>query len=150
MNDAERRELDRLRAEVRDIRQWMKNIPARFGPPPRSVVYLRVGDGNELIAAASPVLGLKTLDIGSPITSVPTAEPTLGTTYADGLTAATDLDTEETVWLASCVQESGGTAKQDLTGQLPEGLPVWCYRSFAIPISGGGGATALVWLPWRV
>lgn len=137
-----------LEAEIARMQRRLDRIPARWRDV--QVRYLRVGDGNELIAAASPVLGLKTLDIGSPITSVPTAEPTMGTTYADGLTAATDLDTEETVWLASCAQESGGTARQDLTGALPEGVPVWCYRSCAIPISGGGGATATVWLPWRV
>lgn len=133
-----------LRDETRR-RVVVPGAPAA-GPFPR---YLRVEDGNELIGAAS-LLGLKTIALGSPITSVPTAVPVVGTTYADGLSAATDLDTGDVVWIASCAQEDGGTAQQDLTGDLPEGVPVLCVRSLSVPISGGGGTVAQVWLPWRV
>lgn len=123
------------------------------------VDYLRliVGAGNTIEGATygSPV-GLQGLDpaTDTPITAVPTAIPTLsdfnGGTFTDGLATAR-IPGGTYVWIASYVQLNGTDDHFDSPFSIAKGQSLACQLSTAVqvPITGGGGATATVYLPWQ-
>lgn len=137
--------------EVRALRDETRRrtvVPA--STPSTDARYLRVEDGNDLITASN-LKGLKGIPVGGTgIEYVPTASPSTGNTYTDGLAVATDVDSGELVWIASKTKV-GAVETQDLYGDLVQGQPVTCLQAILLPIGSAAGTTfATVWLPFRV
>lgn len=142
----------RLQAEVRDLRDRGRNriiVPPRGGVG-EELLLLYSEQGNTLLSSPATVKGMQVT--GTNLTAVPAAEPTVGTTYANGLgwgkifNADGSLPTGR-VWIYNgpVLGVAGG-----LTSALVENNPFWCKMVYQVPITGGGGATALVYQPWRI
>lgn len=104
-------------------------------------IAVQIGDGNDITPSgytANTIYGIKT--IGSPVTTVPTAEvpdsPTPGD-YDDGLSWGT-LNSGNKVWVANYVT---GTDENDYEGvnvSLPEDSNTWSATQVTVNVSGGG------------
>lgn len=87
----------------------------------------------------------------SAITAVPTAapNPSAAGTYTDGLCGGTLFEGSSSsyVWVAIKVN-TGGADISDSIGTLIEGMIIQSRYRIQLPITGGGGAVADVYLPW--
>ena len=128
---------------------------ARPGGSGTTLTVIVMGAGNSLgTYAAVEYFGLKAISTTG-IEEVPTAVPTaIDTVYSDGLSAG--LLNGNLVWVASRIYldttDNGtpDTSFQDKFISVPEDVSVICYQSHQVPITGGGGTTATVYLPGLV
>ena len=149
-------ELAALRAELRAVRREMELLPiGESHSGLNALPAILIGQGNELFdgnVAFDDIYGA-TLpsDVDAP-TEVPTAVPSsmlAGATLADGLCVGKldyDTDAGELVWVATKVRIDGVTYA-DATSVLVEDMAILSMTTVRLPITGGGGATATVYLP---
>lgn len=109
---------------------------------------LIMDQGNAIHTTLATVYGLKA---NGSITSVPSAAPSFGATntYTDGLACAEDQETGLPVWVSTGVS-IGGDLFRDANIAIADGHAFIALRAIQVPISGGGGATAPVYLPFSL
>lgn len=127
-------------------------------PPtaPKVVQTLTVGEGN-LIGTfnSTDYYGVKGL-ASNGIEEVPSAAPdAIDTVYSDGLTAAR-TEGGILVWLATKLYldtDNDGTADTsfaDTNATIRKDARIIVKLSYHVPITGGGGTTARVYLPYLI
>lgn len=141
-----------LEHRVRMLEAAIRNLPARQSRQPTSFVPIQIGAGNILEASYSPqILGLVGLTSGG-ITEVPSSAPSnsqwnSATTLPDGLGTGFIQSQNRYVWVASRVILSSVTY-QDFAQAIEQTAFIISRVVLAVPITGGGSATAEVHLPW--
>jgi hypothetical protein len=147
-----------LERRIAALERQLRQVPVRLGiggtiaPTPRTAIQVLGGNSLGTVAGVA-YTGIKPL--GTSLTAVPAAVPTNGSTYADGLGYGKILDAAGVpqnpyVWIASKATPSGGSALQDYSGYLVTGCLITTVFSVLLPITGGGGTTAIVYLPHDV
>lgn len=133
------RRLDRLEA-------FTARIPVRPMSPVKRLRAVVVGSSNSEFFSTTSFFGVKRP--ASPVTEVPIAVP-LGflTAYPDGICYAAEIDTGAALWIGIYLQDTVPVLAQ-LAQRLPAGLPILVRDAVSLPITGGGGARALVYLPY--
>jgi hypothetical protein len=153
LSNRQANDLADLDRRLRDLERQADMLPARPTPNayPRisTIIILR---GNKILDADTyygTIYGCKVPASG--ITAVPTAIPGSGGlgTYADGLCAGSYYNGSTTglVWVSTKIVVDGTTIT-DSVGTLVEGMIIQSRYAFKLPITGGGGTTAKVYLPW--
>jgi hypothetical protein len=89
----------------------------------------------------------------SGVTAVPSAtpSPSAGGTYADGLCCGSLFDGTSSayVWVANKVSIAS-VDHYDVVSTMVEGMIIQSRLQVRLPITGGGGTTAEVFLPWYI
>lgn len=146
----------------RDIADIKRQLAARSVLIPAvqrdAYTLLVVGQGNTIWSGSTaPALyGCNYTGSGmTAVSAIPTAAPT-GTNFTSaagtlttGLAAAKIYGTSTYVWI-STKPNNGTTTFTDLTVPIPEGTVVACRKSTLVAVTGGGGSTGRVYIPWRI
>lgn len=134
---------------IRRIAQQVQVLSAGLTPDR----VLVVDEGNSIHTTITTIYGLSAIDTfpADAITAVPSASPSSGATdtYDVGLAAAYDVLTDSYVWISSGVEVNGITY-QGANLSIAKGHSILAIQSVDVPITGGGGATAKVWLPFSL
>jgi hypothetical protein len=112
-----------------------------------------IAKGNTVLSANSyygTIYGCKIPSTG--VTAVPTATPSPSGSYSDGLCCGVMISfgaADTYVWVSTKVNINS-TNISDQLSTLIENMMIQSRYSVLLPITGGGGTTARVYLPWFV
>lgn len=130
-------------------------IPVVVGSNRQQKIYtIVINQGNTVLAADTyygTIYGAKIPTSG--VTAVPTAtpSPTAGGTYTNGLCCGTLFNGSTTSYVWVCLKAVvGSTTVYDTLSTLVEGMIIESRYKVQLPITGGGGAVANVYIPWYI
>jgi len=140
----------RLRTEVAKLNEdTQRKIIYPGSPPPTvaiGVLSSTLGTDTIVTIGASAYKGI--LSPGTVPTEVPQADPSALVTFPAYLGKAR-LDGGDWVWVGIIVKPAGVNI-YDLLAALPNNQKFMSRQTVQMPITGGGGATATLYLPWVV
>ncbi len=133
-----------MEAEIRELQREMRGIPSRFagGSSTTAVDVITMSSGSDTLTSISGVAYRGIAVPASAITSVPSATPSgsspgLGVGYLRGVA----------VWIAVKVDAGAGVVT-DTVAAIPNGQTFTTRKAVDMPVAGGGGIKAKVYLPW--
>ncbi len=136
-----------MRADIARLQEQFRAIPSRWGGA-RLVTFLFMGAGNTIGTYGTAVIkGLK--NNVTAISAVPTLAAAPGS--ADGLSIAYMGELSSPVWCAGRLTPDGATTPLvGMQGSIPEGTVMAAIGPYPVPITGGGGDVAPVYLIVRL
>ena len=140
MTPQDRDIITRLRRDIADLQERTRLIPVRWSGNTTAVDVITNSFGSDTLATVAGVSYTGVAIPGSTVTSVPTSVPGAGP-FPAGLGKGTLLGAS--VWIGIL---AGGV--NDSVATIPNGQTFTTRKTATVSVSGGGGLTAKVYLPW--
>lgn len=117
------------------------------GPTDPEAFVVVVGTGQTIYAAVGPWSATKGIKRSTAVLTIPSASPTVGGTYTDGLSDGQLINPDGTtslVWLAYCSLSPFACGN---FGSIPKDVRISCYQALDLTYTGAvGGATTTVYV----